>query len=109
MKLNWACSALFAVVSVIPSAAQISVYIGHPPPRVRYERRGPLPGPGYAWVNGYWSPQGGRINGCPAAGTARLIRARVGPAPAMNTTSKARSCVKVTGIVTSMVSAGITS
>ena len=65
MKLNWIYSVLFATVLSIPAAAQISVYIGHPPPRARYERRGPLPGPGYAWVGGYWTPQGNRYQWVP--------------------------------------------
>ena len=65
MKLKWICGLLFATVLAIPASAQIAVYIGHPPPRVRYERRGPGPGPGYAWVGGYWAPQGGRYQWVP--------------------------------------------
>jgi hypothetical protein len=38
--------------------AQINVYIGTPPPPIRYEVRGPLPYEGAYWVNGYWAPQG---------------------------------------------------
>jgi hypothetical protein len=30
------------------------------PPRPRYERRYPRPGPGYAWVRGFWNWDGGR-------------------------------------------------
>ena len=65
MKLNWIGSVLFAAALTIPASVQISVYIGHPPPRARYERRGPVPGPGYAWIGGYWSPQGGRYEWVP--------------------------------------------
>jgi hypothetical protein len=60
MKWNWLYGAVFATALAIPAPAQVSVYIGHAPPRARYERRGPVPGPGYAWVNGYWSAQGGQ-------------------------------------------------
>ena len=65
MKWNWLCGVVFASALVIPASAQISVYIGHPPPRAPYERRGQVPGPGYAWVNGYWSPQGGQYEWVP--------------------------------------------
>ncbi len=60
MKFNRICSLLFAMTLSIPASAQLSVYIGAPPPRLRYEQRGPVPGPGYAWVDGYWTPQGNR-------------------------------------------------
>jgi hypothetical protein len=58
MRLNWILGLLLGVVLNIPASAQISVYVGSAPPRVRYERRGPLPGPGYIWVGGYWAPNG---------------------------------------------------
>ena len=44
-----------------------------------------------------------------AAGTVRLIKELAGPVLATSTTSKAGRCVKVTGTVTSMVGAAITS
>jgi WXXGXW repeat (2 copies) len=65
MKWNWIYGVVFAGALTIPAPAQISVYIGQPPPRVRYERHGPVPGPGYAWVNGYWSPEGDRYEWVP--------------------------------------------
>jgi hypothetical protein len=58
MRWNWICSVLFAAIVSIPASTQISVYIGSAPPPIRYERRGVVPGPGYAWVDGYWTPQG---------------------------------------------------
>jgi hypothetical protein len=58
MKLNWICGVLFAIALTIPASAQISVYIGSAPPPLRYEQRGPIPGPGYVWVEGYWAPDG---------------------------------------------------
>ena len=82
MKLNWIGSVLFAAALTIPASAQISVYIGHPPPRARYERRGPLPGPGYTWINGYWSPQGGQYEWVPGRWDRPPYRGRpLGPPP----------------------------
>jgi hypothetical protein len=45
-----------------PAQAQVSfgIRIGQPPPALRYEARPPIPGPGYAWVDGYWEPFQGR-------------------------------------------------
>jgi hypothetical protein len=34
------------------------VYVRTPPPPLRYEVYGPAPGPGYVWINGYWSYRG---------------------------------------------------
>jgi hypothetical protein len=38
--------------------AQVGIYIGRTPPPIRYEARPPLPGPDYAWIDGYWQPYG---------------------------------------------------
>jgi len=43
-----------------PAMAQISVTIGRTPPPLRYEARPAMPGPGYAWVDGYWRVDRGR-------------------------------------------------
>ena len=32
----------------------------YPPPAYAQQVAPPCPGPGYTWVNGYWTPQGGR-------------------------------------------------
>jgi hypothetical protein len=101
MKLNWIGGVLFAAALAIPASAQISVYIGHPPPRARYERRVPVPGPGYAWVGGYWSPQGGRYEWVPGLGIIHLIKERAGFVPIISTISKAGSYGKGTGTATS--------
>src|SRR5271154_6443845 len=58
MKLNWICGVLFATALAIPASAQVGVYIGIAPPPLHYEQRGAIPGPGYAWVDGYWAPNG---------------------------------------------------
>ena len=60
MRTNWIYGAVLATAIAAPSSAQISVYIGTPPPAYRYEERGPIPGPGFAWVEGYWEPVGHR-------------------------------------------------
>lgn len=62
MKSPWLYSMLFATILTVPGAAQLSVYIGSAPPRPRHERRGPVPGPGYAWIDGYWAPRGNRYS-----------------------------------------------
>ena len=43
MRLNWICGVLFATALTVPASAQIGVYIGSTPPRLRYEERGPMP------------------------------------------------------------------
>src|SRR6266436_10124444 len=60
MRMNWMYGALLATAIVAPSSAQISVYIGTPPPPIRYEEYGPTPGPDFVWVDGYWEPVGHR-------------------------------------------------
>ena len=58
MKLKWICGLFLTAAIASPAVAQISVYIGSAPPPIRYETRGEAPGPGYAWVDGYWQPNG---------------------------------------------------
>ena len=57
------CGAAVVAALALPAAAQVGFGITFgrtPPPPVRYERRGPMPGPGYAWVDGYWNLDRGR-------------------------------------------------
>jgi hypothetical protein len=58
MKLNWLCRVLLAMALSVSAFAQVSVYIRTGPPPLREERRGEAPGPGYAWIEGYWAPNG---------------------------------------------------
>ncbi len=44
------------------SQVNFGVRIGTPPPPLRYENRPPAPGPGYAWVDGYYEPSNGRYH-----------------------------------------------
>jgi len=58
MRLAWMYGAVLATAITAPSSAQVSVYIGVPPPAIRYEEPPPVPGPGFIWVEGYWRPFG---------------------------------------------------
>ena len=51
-----------ATVISIPAFSQVrvGVYLGTPPPPIRYEVRGQMPGPGFQWTEGYWEPYQGR-------------------------------------------------
>lgn len=65
MRKNWnsglLIAALLASTAAAPAVGQIGIVIGRtPPPPLRYERRPPMPGPGYMWVDGYWNWRGGR-------------------------------------------------
>jgi hypothetical protein len=64
---NWKLKLLVGALSLgmfaaftVPAQAQIGIVIGRTPPPMRYERRPPEPGPGYAWVDGYWGVSHGR-------------------------------------------------
>jgi hypothetical protein len=58
MKLHWMSSLVLAAAVAVPSFAQVSIYIGTPPPPIRYEAPPPAPGPNFVWIEGYWAPQG---------------------------------------------------
>jgi hypothetical protein len=61
MNMKWFCgTALAAACLAAPAFSQIHVYIGAPPPPLRYEVRPPMPGDGYVWAEGYWGDEGGR-------------------------------------------------
>ena len=58
MRLHCMYGVLLAAAIASPSSAQVSVYIGTPPPAVVYEDPGPPPSPGFVWIDGYWAPNG---------------------------------------------------
>jgi hypothetical protein len=60
LKAKWLCSIFAASALVVPAFSQIQVYIGPPPPPIRYDVRPPMPAEGYAWVDGYWGQRSGR-------------------------------------------------
>lgn len=58
MRLHCMYGVLLAAAIASPGSAQVSVYIGTPPPAVVYEDPGPPPTPGFVWIDGYWAPSG---------------------------------------------------
>ena len=61
MRNQLALTALAATLATVaPALASAQVYVRVGPPRPIFERRGPLPGPGYAWHPGYHRWDGGR-------------------------------------------------
>jgi hypothetical protein len=61
MKTKWLLRGVLAAATLgVPAFGQISVYIGTPPPPIRYEVPPPMPQVGYVWMPGYWAPYGGR-------------------------------------------------
>lgn len=65
-KLNFLAGAVAVAAITAPAVAQIGIYIGRTPPPLRRESRGPMPGQGYVWTDGYWGVHNGRyvwVNG----------------------------------------------
>jgi hypothetical protein len=66
-KLSLVAVALIAAGTMF-AQPRVSIGIGvggygpgyYPPPVYAPQYAPPCPGPGYAWVDGYWAPQGGR-------------------------------------------------
>ena len=58
MRWTWMPGVLLAAAIAAPSSAQISVYIGTPPPAIVYEEPGLPPDAGFVWIEGYWRPVG---------------------------------------------------
>lgn len=66
MKTKWLLSSVLAATALAaPAFGQISVYIGTPPPPIRYEVPPPMPEVGYIWTPGYWAPYGHRYAWAP--------------------------------------------
>lgn len=55
MKMKWVLGVVTTAALALPAVAQVGIYIGRTPPPLRYEARPPMPGAGYAWVDGYWN------------------------------------------------------
>jgi hypothetical protein len=60
MKTKWIASMILAAALIAPAFASAAVYVGPPPPPLRYGVRPPVPRPGYFWrrpqyAGGYWS------------------------------------------------------
>jgi hypothetical protein len=56
LNLNILLTTVAAVALATPAQAQVGLYIGTPPPAIRYEARPAIPGPGFVWTDGYWEP-----------------------------------------------------
>jgi hypothetical protein len=67
LNAKWLCSIFVASALAVPAFSQIQVYIGAPPPPIRYEARPPIPAEGYAWVDGYWGIRGNHYVWVPGA------------------------------------------
>ena len=65
VKILWMLALTGAIAIAAP--AQISVYIGAPPPPIPYVVPPPAPYPGYIWTEGYWAPQGNHYRWVPGA------------------------------------------
>jgi hypothetical protein len=103
MKTKWILSALLASAITAPAFAGVGVYIGAAPPPLRYEVRPAIPGPGYAWVDGYWNA----MSGYPESGGDRLMPVRIGPTPTMTTTTAVGPTTRATGIMKTTVTTTI--
>ena len=53
-KIGFATGVLVAALTLGGCVARVGVYARYAPPPIRVETYGPAPGPGYAWINGYW-------------------------------------------------------
>jgi len=74
----------------IPASAQVGIYIGSaPPPLLRYELRGPEPGPAMSGSRGIGLRMGIAMRGWQDAGIVRLMKAHTGTILITITTSKA--------------------
>ena len=101
MKIKWLLGATLATAALAaPAFGQIGVYIGTPPPPIRYEVRPPIPGPGYAGSTDIGSQMADTIAGLADVGIVPLMRVRTGLTPTMTTTRMAGICTKATGITT---------
>lgn len=60
MKMKWVLGIVAASALSAPSFGQVDVYIGTPPPPLRYEVPPPMPGEGFVWIDGYWALHGHR-------------------------------------------------
>ena len=71
MKSKWLLGFVVASALSAPAFGQIQIYIGTPPPPIRYEAPPPIPGEGFAWTAGFWEPHGPHYRWVPG----RYVRA----------------------------------
>ena len=97
MRTNWMYGALLAAAIASPSSAQISVYIGTPPPPLVYEEPGPPPGAGFIWMEGYWMPAGHRYRWVRGHWERLPLKGHTGRIRITTTIAKAGNCTKDIG------------
>lgn len=71
MKSKWLLGFVVASALSAPAFGQIQIYIGTPPPPIRYEAPPPMPGEGFVWTAGFWEPHGPHYRWVPG----RYVRA----------------------------------
>lgn len=99
MKTKWLASLILASAVSAPAFAQVGIYIGHEPPPLRYEVRPAMPGPGYAWVDGYWNWSGADMSGPLECGADRPMPAPIGAIPTTTTMTVDGPTMRATGIM----------
>jgi hypothetical protein len=54
---RWMLSSCCGIVLTLAGCAGVGVgvYVRSAPPPIRVETYGPVPGPGYIWITGYWA------------------------------------------------------
>ena len=97
MKSTRICAALLTVALAVPAFGQVSVYIGTPPPPLRYECHGPPPEAGFVWIKEYGPPTGITIAGFPDTGSALHTLEPIGTIRITTIIGKAGSSMKATG------------
>ena len=97
MRWNWMYGALLTAAIASPSSAQISVYIGTPPPAIVYEEPGPPPEAGFIWIEGYWTPVGHRYKWVRGHWERHLLKGHTGFIRTTTTIVKAGNATKDTG------------
>lgn len=60
MRKSFVIPAAALLGFALSAGAQVNIYIGTPPPPIRYEVRPVVPYPEAYWIPGYWSPYGQR-------------------------------------------------
>jgi len=110
MKMKWMASLILASALTAPAFARVGVYIGVAPPPLRYEVPPPTPGPGYAWVDGFWNWAGGRYVWVPASGGDRRMPVLTGATLTTIATRTAGRSMRGTGTMktTATTTTGVT-
>ena len=102
MKTKWLRGLILMSALAVPGFAQVSLYIGSPPPLLATKDGGTLPAPAMPGLTAIGSPMGIATGGLPDAGINRPTRELTGTIRTMTTSSKAGNCMKVIGTTTTI-------